>query len=95
MLQFPEHELDKAIMRSKLDFIRAMGDDGIDEFMLMVGSTFTQDYYNGSPDDQTQDVMNPFSFSRSNNSDPGSWMIRAYTPVLLMDFITRNKESYE
>eukprot|EP00253_Pinus_taeda_P003060 PITA_03060 len=95
MLQFPQDELDKAILGSKLDFLTAMGNDCVDQFMLMVASIFTQDYYDGNPDDQTHAVMNPFCFSKRLNSDPGSWMIRTYTPLLLMDFMGRNKESCE
>lgn len=40
--------------------------------------------------------MNPFSFSEGLNSDPGSWMIRTYTPLLrVTDFMGRDKGSCE
>ena len=95
MLKFPEDELKKAIIKSKVDFLRALGDDAVDEFMLMLASIFRKDYYNSSTEDQAQVVMNPFSFSKNMNSAPGSWMIRLYTPALLMDFIRRSKEFCE
>jgi hypothetical protein len=88
--QFLENELENATRGIKLKFISALGDDCIDRLMSKVASIFTENNYKSTADELLAKGNNPLVYS--NSDIEGFWIVRIYTPVILMNVLASDSK---